>query len=762
MNKAITDGIVFQPLPFGAGLSVWSSGDGTPGSDTYATSGSGVFVPSDPDFGGSLEVQKTQTVQRVRYMGETPLLPDTYLRITARVKAIAGPLPAVRISGYPGLPGGGEADVPTKVGPQTQLTTYGEVVEISAIVGPGDRTGVDLVWQDPVYGHFGIDLVGPSGGLVRVDDIVIEDYTLVFLRELISMVDVVDYGARGDGTTDDSAAFEAADAAADGREILVPDGTFRLAQDVSIKSKIRFEGRVTQPDDKRLILENGFDLRLYMEAFGDEEQAFRKAYQALLNFSDHESLDMCGIRVTLTEPLDMQACDPGRTIYATRRVVRNGQFQPANNTNWDTTSVTSGANYSLTDDQRLTNVDNVANIPVGSLVTGSGVGREVYVTARNVGNRTLDLSQPLYDAAGRQTFGFTRFKYLLDFSGYDDLKQFVLDDIEFQCAGKASGILLAPAGLIFHVRDCFITRPKDRGITSHGRGCQGMMIDRCNFASNEQNLRVQDRTTIGFNSNAEDVKIRDNRCALFKHFGVIGGGGGTIVGNHWFNGDGIRDGVRVAGLIFATPNCRSVVTGNYIDNGWIEWTNEYESEPRFANQFSFGGLTVTGNHFISIASGSSFVFVRVKPYGPGHFIQGFSMTGNVFRTINGTIDRIEDVDTSFADLDYSRMRLIEISGNAFNGVEEPCYNPASLIHTQGSASSSWVSNTAPMLPFLGRARTVDGFAMVQAVRTGSGAEVSETPWVETSFGSSGRSVRFNFTRPVRGAVRYTVRIDNPT
>jgi hypothetical protein len=34
MNKAITDAILFQPLPFLAGLGVWSSSDGTPGSDT--------------------------------------------------------------------------------------------------------------------------------------------------------------------------------------------------------------------------------------------------------------------------------------------------------------------------------------------------------------------------------------------------------------------------------------------------------------------------------------------------------------------------------------------------------------------------------------------------------------------------------------------------------------------------------------------------------------------------------------------------------
>jgi len=35
MNKAITDGVVFMPPAFEEGLSVWSSEDGTPGSDTY-------------------------------------------------------------------------------------------------------------------------------------------------------------------------------------------------------------------------------------------------------------------------------------------------------------------------------------------------------------------------------------------------------------------------------------------------------------------------------------------------------------------------------------------------------------------------------------------------------------------------------------------------------------------------------------------------------------------------------------------------------
>ena len=211
MNKAITDGVVLMPPEFGAGLGVWARGDGVPGSDTYQNVASAAFVPADQDFGGCLELLKTDSVQKIRYLGETPLLPGCYLRITARVKAISGNLPSVRIAGWAGAAGGGHVNGVTEVGPSATITNYGAVVEVSAIVGAGNRTGVDMVWGvQPIYGHFGLDLTGPNGGVVRVDDIVIEDVTEVFLRNILNVVDVRDYGALGDGTTNDAAAFEAA------------------------------------------------------------------------------------------------------------------------------------------------------------------------------------------------------------------------------------------------------------------------------------------------------------------------------------------------------------------------------------------------------------------------------------------------------------------------------------------------------------------------------------------------------------------------
>ncbi len=762
MNKAITDGLVLMPFPFASGLSVWSSGDGTPGSDTYAGSGGGVFVPADQDFGGCLEILKSASTQRLRYMGETPILPGCYLQVTARVKAISGALPAVRIAGFPANAQGNQVSGLTTTGPSTQLSAYGEVVTVSAIIGTGQRVGVNMVWNGAVYGHLGLDLTGPSGGVIRIDDIVIEDVTSVFVRDMMAQVDVRDYGARGNGTTNDAAAFNAADAAANGREVLVPAGTYYLGSDVTFTNRARFEGTVTMPVDRKFILQKNFDLPTYIDAFGDEETAFKKAWQALLNFADHEGLDMCGRRIALSAPVDMQAADPSRTTFASRRVIRNGQFQPIEGNVWNDTVVTSQATYSTNSPLTLSNVANAANIPVGSLVTGNGVGREVYVRDVNVGQQRVTLSRELYDAAGTQSYTFRRFKYMLDFSGFDDLSRFALSDIEFQCNGVASGIMLARQGLTFHVRDCFMTRPKDRGITSIGGGCQGMLIDRCQFLSDEQELDVEQRKTIGFNSNSNDVKIRDNRVVMFKHFCVLGGSGSTIVGNHWFHGDSQTNGVRRAGIVIASVNPKTIITGNYIDNNFIEWTNEHDSSPDFQSQFSFGGLTITGNIFTTNDVAPWFNWIVIKPYGPGHFIQGFSVVSNVFRSINGNITRVEKVDTTFANLNFDRMRNVNFAANVYNGIDEPVANPLSVSHTQSTADRTWTLDTQGLLPFGGRARTLESVVSETRLALSSGGTSYDLPFFEGQIGSDRQRFQLTFGAAVTGKVRCSVRMDTPS
>jgi hypothetical protein len=186
MNKAITDGLVLMPPPFSAGLNLWSREDGVAGSGSYQGQANAAFVPADQDFGGCLELQKTQSLQKLRCFQQIPFQPGLYLRVTARVKAIAGNLPSVRIAGFAATANGTNVASAVQAGAAVTLTAYGQVVTVSAILGSGNRQGCDMVWGTaPAYGHLGLDLTGPTGGVVRIDDIVIEDVTEVFHRKLI-------------------------------------------------------------------------------------------------------------------------------------------------------------------------------------------------------------------------------------------------------------------------------------------------------------------------------------------------------------------------------------------------------------------------------------------------------------------------------------------------------------------------------------------------------------------------------------------------
>jgi len=762
MNKAITDGIVFTPPPFANGLDVWSRGDGTPGSDDYDNEPNAAFVPADQDFGGALELLKTEAVQRLRYMGETPILPGCYLQIKARVKAISGALPSVRIAAWAGSAGGAALTGVPLTASSVNLTTYGEVVEISAIVGIGDRPGVDMAWgAEALYGHMGLDLTGPNGGVVRIDDIEINDLTSAFLRDLMDWVDVRDYGALGDGTTDDHAAFEAADAAANGREVLIPEGVYFLADSVTFQNTARFVGTVTMPDDKILALTNNYHLPAYIDAFGDDELAFKKAYQALLNNSGHESLDMGGRLLAIRAPIDMQAAVANRTTYKIRRIIRNGQFSAVSGPAWDTETYTSQATYDPNDAKLLTNVANVANIPVGSLIEGNGVGREVYVFRKNVGQQTITLSAPLYDAAGTQTYTFKRFKYMLDFSGFDQISKFSMDDIEIQCSGDCSGILLPPTGTGFHLRDSFINRPKDRGISSHGEGDQGMMIDRCQFLSDESPVFSTDRVSIGLNANGNDLKLRDNRVVHFRHFAVLGGSSSLISGNHIFQGDSRQNAQRTPGIVLTRTNNRGTISGNYIDNCFIEWANETDQAPEFSSEFSFSALSLTNNVFLASNTTPSFKYFLVKPYGAGHFLDGVTVTGNSFRMISAQIDRVEGVDTSFSDLDYDRCQNIRFSENAFHNIDIEASNPLVINHEEESEQSVWDIELDPKLPFGGYAQTVESIAFRNFIRDENNDRYWGMPHYEAKQGPNQDRINLRWERPVRGTVTMRVRMDDP-
>jgi hypothetical protein len=287
-----------------------------------------------------------------------------------------------------------------------------------------------------------------------------------------------------------------------------------------------------------------------------------------------------------------------------------------------------------------------------------------------------------------------------------------------------------------------------------------MLIDRCQFLSNETPMRVQDRVSIAVNANANDVKLRNNRITQFRHFAILGGTSSIITGNHWFQGDDEPEGVRTAGLILTATHNRATIAGNYIDNCSIEWSNEHDHEPAFASEFSFSGLNIADNIFQAIDVAPWFRFFVVKPHGAGHFISGLNMTGNIFRAIRGDIDRVEHVDTSFADLNYGRMRNITVAGNMFNSVKQGIVNPAVILHEQNTEADTWVVDCAGPLPFGGYAQTVEAIVPRSKIKNAANVARHDLPYVATEQGTGRDAVGLNFPEPVDGIFSITVRIDN--
>lgn len=762
MNKAITEGLVLMPPRFIDGLDAFSTVNGRPGDPVYQAGSAAALVSGDVDFGDCAEFLKTEVVQAIRSTAETPVEPGLYLQIRVRVKAVGGPRPSARIACHVTNASGAEITDVQTAGTSVFLEDYNAPYTLTAIVGVGNRPGVDLAWgPQAAIAHVGIDFLGDTNGYIRVEDISVEDVTDVFHTLMIGRFDVRDFGAIGDGVTDDTDAFIAADAVAfaQGKELFVSAGSYFLAGNVTIDARCRFEGTLSSASTGLISFTRSYDFNTYADAFGDEEEALRRALGALFNFTDHDSLDLCGRKIALYEPIDVYAATQGVDTLAVRRVVRNGLIEAKASTAWEDGVTSATASYSTGNPFTLSGISNAAAIAVGSLVTGQGVGREVYVTSVDAALGTVTISQPLYGATASQSYTFTRFQYLLDFSGFTRLSRLELLNIEFLGSGLASGVMLAPDGIASHVKDCWFVRPAARGITSIGTGCNGLTIESNEFLSPDSAENAVDRISVGFNTNSNDMKIRNNRVLRFRHFGVMAGGGHLILGNHWFQGDSVAvDAGRTAGIILTQGSSKTTITGNYIDNCWIELTNEHDATP--ATGSSFGKLTIASNIFTCSDVPTSFNYIRLAPYASGLQLDGLSVTGNAFKSLNGgVIERVEAVDTSHGSFDAAMTRNVTFADNSYEDVLFRTAAPLLLDHVQVSVADIWTLNTGGRLPFEGRAMVAYGLSMNGAVRDSGGAVYDGIPYLEPQSGIGLDEVRLRWVKAVKGNALIMVRSD---
>ena len=254
-----------------------------------------------------------------------------------------------------------------------------------------------------------------------------------------------------------------------------------------------------------------------------------------------------------------------------------------------------------------------------------------------------------------------------------------------------------------------------------------MLIDRCQFLSSEDGENVANRTTIAINAHANDVKICNNRVARFRHFAILGGAAHCL----WaitFSKVTRLPAVfepQVWSLLKRTPVQLSLATISIT----VRLNGAMNTIPR-QSSVQFSALSVNDNVFLSGDVAPWFSYVVVKPHGVGHFLKDVSISGNRFKFLGLAIDRAERVDTSFADLDYSRMREINFADNSFHGVNERVSNPLRFKYTEGSAATTWTIDTADQLPFKGQALAMDSVVVVGRIRNSSNSVVFPTPYVD--------------------------------
>jgi len=94
------------------------------------------LINSLPDI---LEILKTDDLTRLRFMAETPVIPGAYLRISARLKAVAGNLPSVRIGAWAGNGGRRLRAAPLPTGDCMRRTSPCRRTRCRLFTGPWKR-----------------------------------------------------------------------------------------------------------------------------------------------------------------------------------------------------------------------------------------------------------------------------------------------------------------------------------------------------------------------------------------------------------------------------------------------------------------------------------------------------------------------------------------------------------------------------------------------------------------------------------------------
>ncbi len=755
MTADLIYGQSILPKKFREGLKYWRSSLLNVSAQHIDRQSNYQLVETIGDDYGCLKFKKNESTQQLVYDNKIPIKIGQYLEIKATLKLKSGSAPDVRVVATP-MSGSSTiiTGMPTQ-GPKVTVPNAGSC-EVSAIVGSGNRDGVDMAWGlDFESMFFGLEFSGPNGGEIYIQDIEIIDATGHFLSTNSDWVDIRDFGAIGNGKHDCHEAFVRADAEADGRAIFIPKGSYFVGSTLTLKSPIRAYGRMTCDEDTPIMLSDCYNLETYMNVFKELGFSFRKALQALYRFKEHFALDLCGRTIPLHEPVDVGAI-AGIPKYTKTHTIHNGQFSVRGTDAWKTKIVKASASYSSSKRRELSNVDKIEQIEVGSLIQGAGIGREVYVVSVDVAGKKITTSSDLRQPASRQSYQFSRFRFMLDFSGLNKVWRMELRDLDFDCHALASSIMLPHIGISNRIIGCWFRQPKDRAICSHHEGCFCVTIRGCYFNSCEEGLSAKDRQSIAISLRRNDGKIIDCLASFFLHFCFLDQSGYIITGNHFYQGNFTKTPDRTAGIVICYKNGNSCIVGNYVDNAHIEISNEQEYYYKNWNKSLFGGVTITGNYFCALNVDKNYHWIVLRPYGNGHHIDGLEVCDNTFYTdVDQSIDRVEAVYNSNGSFNFDKTRNLRFDNNGYNGIVNETHSPVLREVKKGSATSTWTQSFSDVLPFGAKVLRVESVVPM------SDLSRREVPLAAVKKGSRDQGIELSFASATKGSLMVKVGADLP-
>ena len=155
-------------------------------------------------------------------------------------------------------------------------------------------------------------------------------------------------------------------------------------------------------------------------------------------------------------------------------------------------------------------------------------------------------------------------------------------------------------------------------------------------------------------------------------------------------------------------------------------------------------------------------FYSSKTVGSNHYLNGFTVANNLFKAVNGpTLDRVEIVDTTHADLDHNRTRNLTVTGNIYHSVNERMENPVTVSVSRSSPNQSCGNDVSEHIPFGGRTRTVTAIVPEGQMQDAANLGVFEQPYASVGQGSNGSEFNVTWSKPVKGKIQVTVRSNAP-